>query len=263
MISVRFLGTGGARFVVARQIRASGGMWLRFGDTQMHVDPGPGALVRALSAAPPCEPAQLDALLLSHKHLDHSNDINVMIEAMSQGGWKPRGTLLAPRDALEGEPVVHPYAQRFVSGVSVLEERSGPYPINDVEIRTSIRHVHSVETYGLHFRYHGTTLSYLPCGRFFEGLIADYAAHAPDALIMNVLRFRDALDVDHLTFDDARRIIAGVKPKVVVMTHFGTKMLEAQPARLARSLEDEFGVRAFAAYDDWVLDVETEVAAAR
>jgi len=48
-VSIRFLGTGGARFVVAKQIRASGGMWMRFGETQIHVDPGPGALVRALS----------------------------------------------------------------------------------------------------------------------------------------------------------------------------------------------------------------------
>ena len=41
-ISIRFLGTGGARFVVAKQIRASGGMWMRFGETQVHVDPGAG-----------------------------------------------------------------------------------------------------------------------------------------------------------------------------------------------------------------------------
>ena len=38
MISVRFLGTAGARFVVAKQIRASGGMWFRFeGDATTHV----------------------------------------------------------------------------------------------------------------------------------------------------------------------------------------------------------------------------------
>src|SRR6202030_1177544 len=115
---VRFLGTGGARFVVARQIRASGGMWFRFegprGTTQIHVDPGPGALVRALSAVPPCEPRELDAIALSHKHLDHAGDVNAMIEAMTQGGWKHRGALLAPRDAFEGEHVILPYAARFV-----------------------------------------------------------------------------------------------------------------------------------------------------
>jgi phosphoribosyl 1,2-cyclic phosphodiesterase len=267
MISVRFLGTGGARFVVARQIRASGGMWFRFGEepgtvTQIHVDPGPGALVRATSANPPCDPTQLDAIALSHKHLDHSGDVNVMIEAMTQGGWKHRGALLAPRDAFEGEPVIFPYAARFVPVHHILEERSGPFAVNDVEIRTSVRHQHGVETYGMHFDYAGTRVSYLPCGSFFEGLIEDYRAHAPDVLIVNVLRYRDSLKVDHLMFDEARRVIAGVRPKVAVMTHFGTKMLERRPEVLARELEDELGLRVFAAVDGWTLDVLTEVAAA-
>jgi phosphoribosyl 1,2-cyclic phosphodiesterase len=251
MISIRFLGTGGARFVVARQIRASGGMWLRFGETQMHLDPGPGALVRALSAIPPCEPAKLDAIVLSHKHLDHASDVNVMVEAMSQGGWKPRGTLLAPRDAFDFEPVIFPYVRKFAGREEYLTEHSGPIAINDVEIRTSVRHRHPVETYGLHFRYAGKTVSYLPCTRFFDELIADYRAHKPDVLILNVLRFRDAMDVDHLTFDDARTLIAGIRPATAIMTHFGTKMLEQNPHRLARELEDELGLRVYAADDGW------------
>jgi phosphoribosyl 1,2-cyclic phosphodiesterase len=254
VISIRFLGSGGARFVVARQIRASGGMWMRFGATQVHVDPGPGALVRALSSVPPCEPPQLDAIVLSHKHLDHSNDVNVMIEAMSQGGWKPRGALFAPRDALEHEPVVLPYVRRFVPREEILEERAGPYAINDVEVRTSIRHRHGVETYGLHFRYQGKTVSYLPCTRYFPELIADYREHAPDVLVMNVLRFRDTMDVDHLTYDEARTLIEGIRPGAVILTHFGTKMLEQDPARLAREIEDDFGLRAYAAYDGWIYD---------
>lgn len=266
-ITVRFLGTGGARFVVARQIRASGGLWLRFGSadgttTQIHLDPGPGALVRALACIPPCVPSELDALILSHKHLDHSNDINVMAEAMTQGGWRPRGALLAPRDAFEGEPVIFPYVRKFVPVEHMLTERAGPWRINDVEIRTSIRHIHSVDTFGLHFTHEGTTLSYLPCGRFFEDLIDDYRAHRPDVLIINVLRFRDSMDVDHLTFDEARRLIAAIRPKVAVMSHFGTKMLENRPAALAAEMERELGIRCYAAVDGWVLDADTEIAAA-
>ncbi len=261
MIDILFLGTGGARFVVARQIRASGGMWMRFGRTQLHVDPGPGALVRALSHVPPCNPRALDGIVLSHKHLDHSGDVNVMIEAMTSGGFKRRGVLLAPHDALEGEHVVLPYAQRFVERVEVARERSGPYRVGEVEIRTSIKHVHAVETYGMHFRYGERTVSYLPCGRYFEGLAEDYAAHNPDVLIINVLRYRDSMDVDHMTFDQARDVIASVRPSVAVMQHFGTKMLEQDPARLARELEDDLGIRAIAAFDNMHLDVETEVGA--
>ncbi len=254
MISIRFLGTGGARFVVAKQIRASGGMWMHFGATQIHVDPGPGALVRALSSIPPCEPPRLDAIVLSHKHLDHSNDVNVMIEAMCQGGWKPRGAVLAPSDAFDFEPVVLPYVRSFVPREERLGECGGPFVINDVEIRTSIRHRHAVETYGLHFRHAGKTVSYLPCTRFFPELIDDYRAHQPDVLIINVLRFRDAMDVDHLTFDDARALVAGIAPKAVIMTHFGTKMLEQNPHALARELEAEFGIRSYAADDNWTYD---------
>ncbi len=260
MTAIRFLGTGGARFTVARQIRASGGMWMHFGSTQIHVDPGPGALVRALSVVPPCNPVELDAIVLSHKHLDHANDVNIMVEAMSQGGYRPRGTLFAPRDAFEGEPVILPYVRKFVEREVFLEERAGPYAINDVELRTSIRHIHGVETYGMHFRYKGRTISYLPCGRFFDGLTQDYKSHHPDVLIVNVLRYHDSLDVDHLLFDEACLLVREIRPKIAVFTHFGTRLLERDPDRLASELEDELGIRVHAARDGWTLDVETEAA---
>jgi len=234
---------------------------MRFGSTQIHVDPGPGALVRALSNVPPCNPRELDAIVLSHKHLDHSGDVNALIEAMTSGGFRRRGMLLAPDDALDQEPVVFPYAQKFAQSLVRLEEHGGPYVIKDVELRTSIAHVHAVRTFGLHFAYQGLRVAYLPCGRYFDGLAADYASLQPSVLIINVLRFRDEMNVDHLTWDDALRIVADVRPKVAVFQHFGTKMLEADPRRLAQEVEDELGLRAIAAYDGMVLDLETEVAA--
>jgi phosphoribosyl 1,2-cyclic phosphodiesterase len=241
-------------------------MWMRFGqsgdETQIHVDPGPGALVRALSHVPACNPRELDAVILSHKHLDHSADVNAMIEAMTSGGFRPRGAIFAPADAFNDEAVVLPYARRFVERVERLEAASGPYQIGSVALQTSIAHVHAVQTYGLHFEHDGLRVAYLPCGRYFEGLAADYARHQPHVLVVNVLRFRDAMDVDHLTWHDARRVVAQVRPKVAVFQHFGTKMLEADPDRLAQQLEDELGLRAIAAHDGFVLDLETEVAAA-
>lgn len=249
--------------MVARQLRASGGMWFRFGETRIHVDPGPGALVRALSHVPPFNPRELDAIVLSHKHLDHAGDATAMIEAMTSGGFRKRGTLLAPADALDQESTVLPYAQRFVERIEVLHERGGPYRIGDIEMHSSVRHVHAVETYGMHFRYRDLRVSYLPCGRYFEELVQDYAAHQPDVLILNVLRLSDGLDVDHLTWDQARSIVEGVRPSVAIFQHFGTKMLEANPAALAQAVEDDFGLRAIAAYDGLQVDLTTEVAAAR
>jgi phosphoribosyl 1,2-cyclic phosphodiesterase len=211
---------------------------------------------------PPFNPRELDAIVLSHKHLDHAGDVNALIEAMTSGGFRRRGALLAPADALDHEPIVLPYAARYVERVERLEASGGPYRIgHDVELHTSMAHVHAVRTYGLHFRYGDLRVAYLPCGRYFDGLAEDYARLSPDVLIVNVLRYRDEMNVDHLTWDDAQRIAGDVRPKVVVFQHFGTKMLEAGPDRLAQEFEDEAGLRAIAAYDGLTLDLDTEVAA--
>jgi phosphoribosyl 1,2-cyclic phosphodiesterase len=260
--SILFLGSGGARFVVARQLRSSAGMWMRFGTTQLHVDPGPGALVRALSHVPPCNPRELDAIVLSHKHLDHSGDVNAMIEAMTSGGFRKRGRVIAPTDAFEHGAVVLPYAQRYAETIVRLEANSGPYAIEDVELRTTRAHHHAVATYGLLLQYGDLRVAYLPCGRYFDELADDYAAFAPHVLVTNVLFYRDVPNVDHLSWEGARSIVEAVRPRVAVFQHFGTKMLEAQPGHLAQELEDELGLRAIAAYDGLTLDLDTEVAAA-
>ena len=255
--SLRFLGTGGARWMVAKQIRASAGWWLQADGTNIHVDPGPGALVRTLNAIPALDPATLDAILISHKHLDHAGDVNAVIEAMCQGGWRPRGTLCTPLDAVaeDQQPVVLPYARRFVPNEWIIEGGAGPYEIGNVKLTASIKLQHPVETYGMHMRTPSARVSYLPCTRFFDAILADYRAQTPDVLVMNVLRYRDTMDVDHLTFDDARTLIEGIRPGAAILTHFGTRMLERNPAGLARELEDATGIKTFAAYDGWTYDV--------
>jgi len=97
---IKFLGTAGARIVVFKQLRASGGLWLSANGTELLIDPGPGSLLRALSSRPSLSPARLDGVLITHRHLDHAADVNVIIEAMTEGGFKRRGVLFAPRDAL-------------------------------------------------------------------------------------------------------------------------------------------------------------------
>ena len=41
-------------------------------------------------------------MILTHKHIDHSTDVNVVIEGMTHGGFDSRGMLVAPDDALRG-----------------------------------------------------------------------------------------------------------------------------------------------------------------
>ena len=95
---VKFLGTAGARFVMARQVRYSAGTLIRLKGKSLMLDPGPGTLVRCALARPKIDAARLDAILLTHAHIDHSGDVNVLIDAMTAGGLERRGALFAPAE---------------------------------------------------------------------------------------------------------------------------------------------------------------------
>jgi ribonuclease BN (tRNA processing enzyme) len=66
----------------------------------------------------------VDCVVLSHIHLDHSADINSVIESATDGGKKREVVLFAPRSALEGENrVVLPFIRRErLAGEFILEE---------------------------------------------------------------------------------------------------------------------------------------------
>jgi len=49
---IKLPGTAGARFVVARQLRSSAGVYLRINGKNNILDPGPGTLVRCAKSKP-------------------------------------------------------------------------------------------------------------------------------------------------------------------------------------------------------------------
>jgi phosphoribosyl 1,2-cyclic phosphodiesterase len=53
----------------------------------------------------------------------------------------------------------------------------------------------------------------------------------------------------HLCTDDALKILEGAKPGCSVLTHFGMKMVNADPDGEASYLEDETGIPTVAARD--------------
>jgi len=241
--TVIFLGTGGARVMVSRQLLASGGLWLDLDGVQMALDPGPGALVQATKRK--LNPTKLDAILLSHRHLDHAGDVNAMIEAMTTGGLEPRGALFAPRQALEEDPVVLRYVRAYLRRVVELQE-GGEYQVGPVTFRTPLRHQHhDAETYGFVFQTSGGSLAYLPDTRYSDRLAPAYQA---DYLIMNVVLL-EPRPIDHLSVPDAARLIAAIRPRQAIITHFGMTIWRAHPWEVAKLLSEETGVQVSAARD--------------
>ncbi len=239
-----FLGTGGARYVIAKQLRATGGMLFRISNKNLLVDPGPESLYRLLTYVPKFSPEKIDAIILSHKHIDHSADINVYLDVITRGGFKKHGMLIAPRDAFGEEGVIFKYLLEFLSEVKTITPQL-EMKFGDFVIKFPLRHEHRVETYGFKLVHNNYSVSYIADTKFFSDIIAAYKA---DILILNLLRLEPS-EIDHLSIPDCQEIISGIKPKVAIITHFGMTMLRAGPWKVARELKEKTGVTVFAAED--------------
>ncbi|NIM03555.1 MBL fold metallo-hydrolase [bacterium] len=245
-----FLGTGGARVVVFKQIRASGGTWFSIDGTEFLLDPGPGALIRCLQKG--LKPKSLEGIILSHRHLDHSADINVMIEAMTEGGFSKKGVVFAPGDALQEDPVIFRYVRNYLEKVEILKVGK-KYEIGNISFEPPVKHIHgNTETYGFNFHTSRCEISYLSDTRFFPRLTAHYKS---DLLIVNVVRLQPS-NLDHLCMEDFKKIVKECKPRVAILTHFGMTLLRANPWKQAKSIEDTTGVKVVVAKDGMVFDTD-------
>lgn len=270
-----FLGTGGGRLTSFKQTRASGGLWLEAADTRIHIDPGPEALSRVLHNH--LEPTKLSAIVLTYRHLDHCADINVMIEAMSEGGNHPNGAVYLPADALEGDdPVVFRYLRRFALHIETLNEDSrialGPFTLTVLA-----RYPHGigraqVDTFRLMYEYRAaesarvTRIAHFVDGRHARGA---EAADGCDLAIIHCLLARSRPEIDHLSPDETREIIRIARPKQAIITHFGlgmlapTKKSDQRSAKrggivaleVADRLSQESGIPVLAAWDNLTLDL--------
>jgi len=250
-----FLGTGGARFMIISQVLASGGIWMNLGGNEILLDPGPGCIVQ--STRRQLKADRLNAIIVSHRHLDHSGDVNVMVEAMTDGGHRQHGYFFAPADALGPEPVLFSYLKKSLDGIEVLEEKKS-YQIGDVTFTTPVRHTHPVETYGMVFQTPRHTFAYIADTLFFKEIVEHYQA---EMLIINTLftepRFYGGdrrLPIEHLAVPDAAYIISTLKPKTAILTHFGMTMWQAKPKEIAERLSQDTGIKVISATDGMKFD---------
>jgi phosphoribosyl 1,2-cyclic phosphodiesterase len=253
MNKIKFLGTGGGRFVVSKQLRKSGGIWISLDDTNLLIDPGPGSLIRCLSSTPKLNPRDLDGILLSHRHIDHSNDINIIIEAMTNGGWDKKGTLFAPKDSLEKDPVVLKYIRKYLEKIEVIKEK-GKYKIKNISIETPVKHIHhGVEGYGFNIYGKNSSISIITDTVYFKELESYYKENI---LICNVVFFQNKRGFEHFDINDAKKIIAANKPKISILTHFGMTMIKQKPWKIAEKLSNELGLKVIAASDGLEIDID-------
>ncbi len=244
MSSLTFLGTGGGRHVLVSQRRHTGGIWLDFSE-KMILDPGPGALVRALQHHK--KPHHLAAVFVSHKHLDHYNDAEIMVEAMTDGAKKKRGTLAVNENALE---YISAYHRNVVE--LIVPKAGDEFTIGRTCITALPTHKHD-DGLGFRFTAEEGILSYSSDTGYEKGLGGHYKGS--DVLILNVIFPRKKSLETHLNTLDAAKIVGEAAPRLAVIQHFGLTMLAAGPENEAAYIEKETGIRTIAAADGMTVDL--------
>lgn len=258
-LEIFFLGTGGGRFATITQRRRTGGMRLLAKNLNLHLDPGPGALV--YSVASKLDPQKINAVLVSHNHPDHYNDAEILIEAMTRGATRKRGLLAASRSVLFGnevcEPSISKYHQQIVG--ELVEANPGvSFQVGGIKVLVTEARHSDPDTVGFRFETPDVgDVAYTSDTEYFEGIGKHY--EGVRLLILCVMRPAGRPWKGHMTTEDAIKIVNEARPERVITTHFGMEMIFRGPVRQAQLIQKETGVPTVAASDQMHVVVNEEV----
>ncbi len=246
MTRITFAGTGGGRFVVISQVRATGGIIIDMDSELIHIDPGPGALVRAREYN--IRLRKLTAVLVSHAHPDHYCDAEMVIEAMTVGSQKKRGMLVTNRAVLDRISGYHLSALQKVVTLSPGESTQ----LGRIKI-TATPTKHTEKT-GIGFVLEGShKIGYTSDGEYFKG--QEEWFKGCDVLILNCLRPRTESWPDHMDAGQAKTLIELTKPGLAILTHFGMRMVKGVAEREADWIARQTGIKTVAARDGQVFEL--------
>lgn len=230
------------------QKRRTAGIRIIGEDLNLHLDPGPGALVFSIEEG--LNPQLINAIFVSHCHPDHYTDAEILVEAMTKGMTRKHGLLAAPRSVLEGSDVceasISKYHQQMVD--ARIEATPGlRFEIGNVEVLvTEARHT-DPNAVGFRLKSEFGDFAYTSDTEYYEDIRKYYQGLR--LLVLCVMRPSGKPWKGHMSTDDAIRIVRETRPEHVVLTHLGMSMLMRGPEREAEMIEDKTGVPIVAAVD--------------
>ena len=245
------MGTAGDSFTVSRQERASGGIIVQVAENQLHIDPGPGSLLMAKLCNINLR-ANI-ALIASSSHLYKSNDVNAVIDAMTYAGFDKKGVLLAPERLVNGTetapPILLPSCKTFLERVIILSpgKRVG---LNEIEIDAfDNNHKHYL---GLKLKFSEFVIGYSGDANYSPSLADNLKGS--NVLILNMEYAEKKPSENGLDIKDATRLITKVRPRLAILTGFGSELIKSDPLYIARDIQRDTDTQVIAAKDGMVID---------
>jgi len=248
-----FLGTAGDSVVYGRQMRASGGIILRIGEVQLHLDPGPGALVRAVENQ--INLRANTAVLVSNNKLINCNDVNAVIDAMTYGGLDKQGVLVAAKSVVEGtensKQFLTDLHKSFLEKIMVMNPNQ-KVGIEDIEIHAVPISGDDPTGIGFKILAPNFTLGYTSDTKYTKEVAEGFKGC--DIIILNVPEPADTKVENNLNSADAAKFIGVINPKLAILTHFGYKMVKVDPLIEVRNIQKETKTSVIMAKDGFAIN---------
>ena len=247
-IEIILLGTGGGRFATITQKRRTAGIRIIGEDLNLHLDPGPGALVYSISGG--LNPQQLNAIFVSHCHPDHYTDAEVLVEAMTRGMTRKNGLLVAAKSVLEGNGTCEASISRYHQSMAEKTIKAVPglnFPVASLNVSVTEARHSDTDAVGFRFKTGFGDFAYTSDTEYYEAISKYY--EGVRLLILCVMRPEGKPLKGHMTTEDAIRIIEETRPEQAVLTHFGTQMLFKGPSQEAKLIQEHTGIPTTAGTD--------------
>lgn len=249
-LEVIILGSMGCRLGMLRG--EAGGFLLNAGGVHMLVDPGPAAVyyLSRLEAQGQFRFSDLDAILCSHVHPDHSTDVLPCIEGMTGGMRMSRGYLIGNQTTIDRFRAFSSYHLKRVQPIALTSSKgkmeydvaqekkdsllAPTVDLDGIEVwATPTSHLEEEGKWntgiGFLVRSQGAMVWYTSDTSLFDGLLEHVKAHMEEQRLALVVANADASDVEykpgkpqvcHLLTRDVLEIARELRPSYVLIQHY-------------------------------------------
>lgn len=279
---ILFFGCGGGRLNVLKQFFSTAGFMVDC-SKKIYVDPGPNvtAQFKKFRKKFRVDITDIEGIFVSHAHLDHMNDLEVVIEGMTDFATKRKGFLIGDEsifgggifslisnflkkikkigekreksgieEEIEEAEIIHPtfseYHRNLVEKIYKIKEGKKVEIDNLTFYGTRTAHDISATGFVLEEKSENLRLGYTSDTEFFDG-IEKYYKNC-DAIIVNVLRI-DKEWRGHFCIEDVVKFLNLTRPRYAILTRFGGQFVNANKLELKKKIEQETNVETIFSYD--------------
>jgi len=249
MYRLIFLGTSSGDMISRK---GSNGIVFIIDDFQILIDPGPSLLQKARDYNVKLENTNL--ILVSHNHLTHCNDLNLLIETMTYRGMDNKGILIGDDATIYGtrfeRPILGRRQEKLLERVVALKEKE-KVNLGTLKIE-ALKTKHCNMAIGFKIHIEKFILTYTGDTAYFKEMKEEYKGS--NLMILNNVKPFNYKSDNNLTSEDTVKILKEVKPQFAIITHFGKLMQSVNPIYEAREIQRSTDIQTVAAKEGLMID---------